>query len=98
MEKFKTFDGQLVDLEDSKTFEHLPKSVKKLQRLILAEIGYYNCFKIRNKKWFNDDKQKKRVKKLIKKFIKNEFDNVDNVLWYQQQIYVFQDEIENICF
>jgi hypothetical protein len=44
-----------------------------------------------------DGGQKKRVELLIKNFTENERENYENILWYQEQIFLFQDEIENMC-
>jgi len=41
--------------------------------------------------------QRQRVYKLIDNFAKNRRNNYDNILWYQEQIFLFQDEIENMC-
>jgi hypothetical protein len=46
---------------------------------------------------FKSNDQKKRVKKMIKYFSENEKDNANNIMWYKEQIYLFQDEIENMC-
>jgi len=41
--------------------------------------------------------QRQRVQKLIQSFADNRRNNHGNVLWYQEQIFLFQDEIENMC-
>lgn len=91
--------GEEVDLDDPKTYKCLPNNVNDLRTLMLKEIGYYYCYtKFWHKDTFGkDNKQKKKVKKLIKNFTENESKNYENVLWYQEQIFLFQDEIENMC-
>jgi len=41
--------------------------------------------------------QRQRVYKLIENFAKNRKNNYDNLMWYKEQIFLFQDEIENMC-
>lgn len=87
-----------VDLDDPKTYEHLPQNIKELRQMMLAQIGYAYCYmKFWHKDTFGKGAQKKRIKKLIKTFTNNEKDNYNNILWYQEQIFLFQDEIENMC-
>lgn len=99
MREFKLEHGEVVDLDDPKTYKHLPTDTKELRKIMLSEIGYYYCYvKFWHKTIYKKyDLQKNRVKKLIKKFTKNERQNYNNVLWYQEQIFLFQDEIENMC-
>lgn len=102
MRKFKPEYGDEVDLDDPKTYSHLPNTAKELDDLMFQEIGYYYCYvKFWHKDIFDKDKigkkQKKRVKKLIKKFTKFRKNNYSNLLWYKEQIFIFQDETENMC-
>lgn len=41
--------------------------------------------------------QRQRVYKLIEEFAKNRKNHYDDVLWYQEQIFLFQEECENMC-
>lgn len=41
--------------------------------------------------------QRLRVYELIKDFTDNRKHNYENVLWYQEQIFKFQNETENMC-
>lgn len=41
--------------------------------------------------------QRQRVYKRIEEFCNNRRDNYHNLMWYKEQIYLFQDEIENMC-
>lgn len=102
MRKFKCapYGDYEVDLDDPKTYEHLPQIVKELREKMFFEIGYSYCYMnfwhadIFNK---NDGGQKTRVELLVKNFTENEKQNYNNVLWYQEQLFLFQDEIENMC-
>lgn len=85
-----------VDLDNPETYKFLPNDVNALRDIMLCEIGYYYCYvNYWRKGW--DKKQVKRVEKLIKNFTENEQANYHNVLWYQEQVFIFQDEIENMC-
>jgi hypothetical protein len=92
--------GYSVDLDDPKTYSHLPKTIKELRQLMFSEIGYAFCYmNYWHKDLFDkrDGGQKKRVKQLVQNFTENEEQNRQNVLWYQEQIFLFQEEIENMC-
>ena len=41
--------------------------------------------------------QRQRVNKLIKDFTDERKNHSTDVLWYQEQLFLFQDEIENMC-
>jgi hypothetical protein len=102
MRKFvcRPFGDFEVDLDDPKTHEHLPQNTKELRQKMLAEIGYSFCYmNFWHKDVFGkrDGGQKKRVELLVKNFTENEKQNYENVLWYQEQIFLFEDEIENMC-
>jgi hypothetical protein len=52
--------------------------------------------------WNNDiysvyDSQKERINELIQYFTDNEKDNRGDVLWFKEQVFIFQCEIENMC-
>lgn len=41
--------------------------------------------------------QRERVYKLIRNFANDRRNNYENILWYKEQIFLFQDETENMC-
>jgi len=89
-----------VDLDDPEIYNHLPADARELRQMMLSEIGYYHCYvNYWHKDIFdeNDYGQKARVEALIKYFTENEKQNYDDVLWYKEQVFLFQDEIENMC-
>lgn len=98
MRQYKTSLGETIDLDDPKNYDYLPNNVEELRKIMLSEIGYTYCYM---KHWrpemFKSNDQKKRVKKMIKYFSENEKDNANNIMWYKEQIYLFQEEIENMC-
>lgn len=98
MRKFKPSFGEEVDLDSSATYEHLPNTTKELRDLFFKEVGYMHCYtKYWHKDAFEKSEQMKRIKKLLKNFTLNEVNNITNVMWYQEQVFLFQDEIENMC-
>jgi hypothetical protein len=101
--KCRPFGDFDVDLDDPKTYEYLPDTTKELRQIMLSEIGYSHCYL---NYWHKDDgfgnrktngNQIRRIESLIKNFTENERDNYNNVMWYKEQIFLFQDEIENMC-
>lgn len=41
--------------------------------------------------------QRLRIEALITNFAENRRNNITNVAWYKEQVFLFQDEIENLC-
>lgn len=41
--------------------------------------------------------QRQRVYKLINNFCKDRKNNFKNLIWFKEQIFLFQDETENMC-
>ena len=98
-----SFDGLIVDLDDLKTYKHLPNDCNKLDDLMFKEIGMAICYM----DYFHADifnngsgsglQQRQRINNLIYDFTKNRINNYSNVIWYQEQVFLFQDETENMC-
>ena len=94
--------GYHVDLDDPETYENLPNTVGEIRNKLLEEIGYSYVY---INYWHADvdfGDQPKRINKLIENFSKNEKDHrfqpsKSDVLWYQEQLFLFIDEIENMC-
>jgi len=90
-----------VDLDDPATYSHLPNTINELRELMFARIGYAYCYMYY---WHPDiysgnigDTQKINVKAKIKYFTENERANYNNIMWYKEQVFLFDDEIENMC-
>lgn len=92
--------GETVDLDNSDTYKLLPNDLKELRNLMFKEIGFYICYV---EYWYKEDfegdfcGQKKRVDKLIQRFTDDEKENSNNIAWYQEMIFLFQDDTENMC-
>ena len=101
MRKFKCrpFNDVEVDLDDPKTYSYLPQNVKELDDFMFKEIGQALVYmKHFHPEFFpKNNSQRIRIEKLIKDFADNRKNNYENVLWYQEQIFLFQDETENMC-
>jgi len=101
MRKFTcSFHGNEVDLDDPKTYKQLPDNIKELRQLMLSEIGYTYCYmNFWHKDIFGDKDggQRSRIDSLVEDFTKNERHHYDDVMWYQEQIFMFHDENENMC-
>lgn len=101
--KSTAFDDVTYDLDDPKTYEHLPKEAGLLDDMMFKQIGYALCYmknfhpEIGWGKKNNDGGQKKRIKKLIKNFCKERKNHYGDILWLQEQVFVFAEEIENMC-
>ena len=93
--------GEEVDLDNPETFSYLPDDPKELDDMMFKEIGqalvYMDYF---HPQWFTEGKdggQRKKVMERIKYFADNRKEHYDDVMWYKEQIFLFQDETENMC-
>lgn len=93
-----SFDGQEVDLDDPNLYDYLPNDPKSLDDLMFKEIGYALCYMNNfHPEIFKSHKQKTRVLKMIKNFCDERVNHYEDVSWYQEQVFLFQDEIDNMC-
>lgn len=118
MRKFKErpFRDIEVDLDDPKTYEHLPQRADELADRMYREIGYAltymdylhpEIFPKRKKLTLNPYtdqmeidwgyQQRQRVNKLVKEFAEQRRKHYGDVLWLQEKVFLFEDEIENMC-
>ena len=86
MRKYKQhFDGVEVDLDNPKTYKHLPKTDRELDDLMILKIGQALLYM----DYFPDRKDLfgKRKRKVKKGFFssKREADGFHNCGWYQRQ-------------
>lgn len=99
MRKYKTaFHGE-VDLDDPKTYELLPQDCDLIIKRMFYEIGYAYCY-MRYFHWnaYKDgSSQKVYVEIGIKHFCEGLEQNRNNLIWLQEQLFKFLDEIENMC-
>lgn len=99
---FLSPNGPEVDLDDPETYRGYPQDIKSLENRMFFQIGYAHVYMNHwNKDVYEDWKgakdQKHRVEALIKNFSENRSKNYQNVRWYQEQILIFENEIENMC-
>ena len=92
--------GEKFDLDDDETYKFLPSDISVLDDLMFQEIGkalvYMKHF---HPNW--DEKQEARINVLIEEFAKNRkkyyISSFEDLRWYQEQVFIFQDETENMC-
>jgi hypothetical protein len=100
MRIFKTSPfGEEVDLDSPKTYKYLPKKERKLDDLMFSEIGKAICYM---DFWHKDifpksSPQRKRINERIKYFTEHRMANYGNIRWFQEQVFLFQNETENMC-
>lgn len=100
MRKYKTAFGECVDLDDPNTYKLLPQECDLVIARMFHEIGYAYCYM----NYFHRDtykhcgvSQKVYVEIGIKHFCDGFKQNRNNLLWLQEQLFKFLDEIENMC-
>lgn len=96
MREFKNFCGDVVDLDDDSTYEHLPKDAEGLRRKIWEEIGYAYLYLT----YWHPDWSKKQmdiVNKMIYHYSQEDRNHHRDVKWLREWLYKFENEIENMC-
>lgn len=101
MRKYVCAFGEEVDLDNPETFSYLPDDYKSLDDMMFKEIGYALTYMdYFHPGWFTEGKdcgQRKRVMERIKYFTDYRNEHYNDVMWYKEQIFLFQDETENMC-
>lgn len=112
MREFIDSMGIKYDLDDPETYAYLPKTYKELHNLMFQEIGRAHIYMYHiHKNMFCATPQeiqqgnllevcvdqRLKIEKLIKYFSENRKANIDNILWLQEQIFMFQNETDNFC-
>jgi hypothetical protein len=94
MKSYKSSEGE-VDLDDPETYKHLPNTIEELDHLMFRKIGYALCYyDYLNEK--EHDNQFKYIDRKIYNFCKNRLNHYKDLRWYQEQVFIFEDEIENL--
>lgn len=100
MRKYKTLYEE-VDLDNPDTYKDMPQDNLACYNRMLQEIGYFYCYtQYWNKDIFSSNrdsvvKQLKRINNLIVNFTAN--CRKKPLIWHQEQLFLFLDEIENMC-
>lgn len=91
--------GDEVDLDNLETFSHLPDDVNQLRDILFKEFGWCHLYMnyLHQDVFGESDLQRKRINEFMKNYSENHLKNYDNVLWLKEQVFLFQDEIENMC-
>ncbi len=86
--------GQTVDLDNPEIYDHLPDNIAMLDAKIFQEIGiFYWYTTYEYPEW--DQNQKDRAHLLIQRFTSGR--KTGTLLWYKEMLFLFQDELENLC-
>lgn len=107
MREFKTSpDRRIVDLDNPDTYKHLSQDIEVVERQIYVKIGqaitymdghYPHLYPKQPGGNGSGYAQRQRVQKLIDNFALNRRDHVNDLRWYQEQIFLMQDDCENMC-
>lgn len=101
MRNFKCSLEENVNLDDPKTYSYLPNNCNDLDKLMFQYIGFALVYM----DWLNWNdystgygwKQRIRVKELITYFADNRKHHYGDLMWLKEQVFLFEDEIENMC-
>lgn len=101
MRIFKTSPfGDECDLDDPKLYSYLPDDFYELRNILFKEIGYsywYMNYLHNYSGYLGFESQKERIHIMIKDFTDNYNENINNIMWIKEKIFLFQNEIENMC-
>ena len=91
--------GDEVDLDNPITYDHLPDDANQLRDILFKEFGWANLYMnfFHPDVFSNDDIQRERIEQFMKNYAEHHIKNYDNVIWLKEQVFLFQDEIENMC-
>ena len=89
--------GDEMDLDNPETYKHLPQNLSEIRSKFFEEVGFYYFYTRHRHKDVDFGDQIERIEKMISEFAENERKNYDNLLWYQERVFLLQDEIENMC-
>ena len=101
MRIFKTSPfGIEADLDNPELYKYLPNDFYELRDIFFKEVGYsywYMNYRHNYSGSLGFESQKKRIDIMIKDFTENYDKNINNIMWLKEKIFLFQDEIENMC-
>lgn len=91
--------GDEVDLDNPETFSHLPDSAEELRTILFKEFGFANLYMnyFYPEVFDVNNSQRIRISDFMKNYSQNHVLRYDDVLWLKEQVFLFQDEIENMC-
>jgi len=91
--------GEEVDLDDQMTYSHLPDEANQLRDILFKDFGWAKLYMdyLHSDVFKKNDKQRARIDQFMKNYSESHLENYDNILWLKEQVFLFQDEIENMC-
>lgn len=101
MRKYIDSFGKEHDLDNQDTFNNYPDEHNILIKTMYEKIGYSIIYTTYFYPEFGKEKYGKlqinRINKLIKYFSENLMNNYTNTIWLKEQLFLFEDETENLC-
>lgn len=96
---FQPVIGPPEDLDDPKTYARFPQTIRDVQEALWRKIGYAAVYVIAHQ--FSESecgqKQIDRIGVLVEAVAKGQEQRGKPLIWWQEQLYLFEDEIENMC-
>jgi hypothetical protein len=91
--------GEEVDLDNSETYSYLPNDANQLRDILFKDFGWSQLYMnyLHPDVFSKNDNQRLRINEFMKKYSENHLKNYDNLIWLKEQVFLFQDEIENMC-
>lgn len=91
--------GDEVDLDNPETFSNLPDDANQLRDILFKELGWSHLYMnyLHQDVFDKNDSQRKRIDDFIKSYSEKHLINYDDINWLKEQVFLFQDEIENMC-
>lgn len=97
MSPYITTHGVAVDLDDPNTYKDYPQDVTEVINELYKKIGYSQVYMIRYD--FVSSKYGREQMYRIQNFLHTlaiDWKGKD-LLWWQKQLFLFRDEVENMC-
>lgn len=99
MRKFQPVIGREVDLDDPATYTQLPQTIRGVLDNLYGEIGYAMLYILGDHWSVHSPDQCARVNAMVKDIAKhwNERPRTQPLIFWQEKLYLFMDETENMC-
>lgn len=91
--------GEEVDLDNPETYSYLPDNANQLRDILFKNFGWSQLYMnyLHPDVFDENDIQRIRINEFMKKYSENHLKNYENLIWLKEQVFLFQDEIENMC-
>lgn len=95
--------GKKHDLDNPKTYDYLPSSIKKLENMILRDYGWACAYIPRDHSTekLNElmDRQLEQVEVFMDNYWKYRLEKSysKDLIWFKEQAFILENMIENLC-